>query len=40
MEEKMVERFHGMDRHKKHFTASTLDREGKEIGFVTKRAES
>ena len=33
----MIERFHGIDRHKKHFTASVLDREGKEIEFVTKR---
>ena len=32
----MIERFHGIDRHKKHFTASVLDREGKEIEFVTK----
>jgi transposase len=35
-EEKMIERFHGIDRHKKHFTASVLNREGKEIEFVTK----
>ena len=32
----MVERFHGVDRHKKHFTASVVDREGKETGFVAK----
>ena len=36
----MIERFHGIDRHKKHFTSSVLGREGKEIEFVTKCAES
>ncbi len=36
----MIERFHGIDRHEKHFTSSGLDREGKEIEFVTKCAES
>ena len=36
MEEEMIERFHGIDRHKKHFTASVLNREGKEIKFVSK----
>ena len=32
----MIERFHGIDRHKKYFTASVLNREGKEIEFVTR----
>ncbi len=35
----MIERFHGIDRHKKHFTASVPDREGKEIEFVAKCAD-
>ena len=35
----MIERFHGIDRHKKHISASVLDREGKEIEFLTKRSD-
>ena len=39
MEEEMIERFHGIDRHKHHFTVSVLDREGKEIEFLRKRVD-
>ena len=33
-EEKMVTRFHGIDRHKKYSTVSVLDRDGKEVQFL------
>ncbi len=29
----MIERFHGIDRHKRHWTISVLNREGSEIDF-------
>ena len=32
-EERMVTRFHGVDRHKKYSTVSVLDRDGKEVLF-------
>jgi transposase len=34
-EEKMLQRFHGMDRHKKFSTISVLNREGEEIQFLS-----
>ena len=33
-EEKMIRRFHGIDRHKKYSTVSVLDRDGKELRFL------
>ncbi len=33
-EERMVTRFHGIDRHKKFSTVSVLDRYGKEVRFL------
>jgi transposase len=32
----MIQRFHGLDRHKKHSTISVLNREGQEVEFVSK----
>lgn len=32
----MAERFHGIDRHKKHSTISVLNREGQKVDFVSK----
>jgi transposase len=34
-EEKMIQRFHGMDRHKKFSTISVLNREGEEVQFLS-----
>jgi transposase len=34
MEEKMIEKIHGIDRHKSFSTVSVLDRDGKEIRFL------
>ena len=31
----MIERFHGIDRHKAYSTISVLDREGREVSFFT-----
>ena len=33
-EERMVQRFHGIDRHKKFSTVSVLDRNGQEVRFL------
>ena len=33
-EERMITRFHGIDRHKKFSTVSVLDRDGKEVRFL------
>ena len=35
-EEIMIQKFHGLDRHKKHSTISVLNREGQEVEFVSK----
>jgi transposase len=32
----MIQRFHGLDRHKKHSTISVLNREGQEVEFLSK----
>jgi transposase len=32
----MIQRFHGLDRHKKHSTISVLNREGQEVKFLSK----
>ncbi len=32
----MIQRFHDIDRHKKHSTISVLNREGEEVEFLTK----
>jgi transposase len=34
-EEKVIERFHGIDRHKKFSTISVTNREGQEIQFLS-----
>jgi transposase len=34
-EEKMIQRFHGIDRHKRFSTISVLNREGQEIQFLS-----
>jgi transposase len=34
MEEEMIQRVHGIDRHKRSATISVMDREGKEIKFI------
>jgi hypothetical protein len=34
-EEKVIERFHGVDRHKKFSTISVVNREGQEIQFLS-----
>jgi len=34
MEEEMIQRVHGIDRHKRSATLSVMDREGKEIKFI------
>ena len=31
----MIRRFHGIDKHKRYSTISVLDREGKEIEFIS-----
>jgi len=33
----MIQRFHGIDRHKEHSTISVLNREGQEVEFLSKR---
>ena len=33
-EEKVIERFHGVDRHKKFSTISVVNREGQEVQFL------
>jgi transposase len=35
-EEKMLQRFHGMDRHKKFSTISVLNRGGEEMQFLSR----
>lgn len=32
----MIQRFHGLDRHKKHSTISVLNRKGQEVEFFSK----
>jgi transposase len=39
MEQKMIQRVHGIDRHKRSATISVMDREGKEIKFIRSCAD-